>query len=515
MPRRARTSSRQLILTAAALFVTAAVATSAESGPSFKAGFAERDVSPKIGMEQPGGYGKAYHRVFHDPCKVRAVVFDDGDNRVAIVGIDALFIRRATVAAVRKRIEAKCGIRPDSVLVSASHSHSAGPIGHLLPGELGGADPLVVRLATEESVIANPEYLTQVETGIVDAVVEADKARVDAAGSARFGQAEGVAFNRRFHMKNGLTFTHPGQGNPEIVKPAGPVDPQVGVLGVWDAKGAFLGCIVNFACHCTTGPGGISADYVYYVERTIRSVMGEKAIVVFLAGAAGDVTQVDNRNPNQIKQFGEISARFVGGQVGAAALACLLQMEQATGPLAPVVARSRDLSIPRRVPRPEHLAKAREIVAKDRKSADATEWTFAKELVVLNEKIAREPKAPVETQAIQVGPVVFLANPAEYFCQFGLDLKKGSRFPFTFPVSNANGSIGYVPTEEAMSEGGGGYETRLTSYSNLVPKAGRLIADTLLDLSTGLQPGGVPKPKPLPAFQGAPWPYGNLAPQVD
>lgn len=512
-----KTTFRRLIA-GVGLFLAAGSAQAAESpAPSavFKAGFAERDISPAIGMEQPGGYGKAYHRSFHDPCKARAVVFDDGKSRVAVVGIDALFIRRQTVQAVRNAIQKRCGIEPASILISASHAHSAGPIGYFLPGEFDDASPLIKSLVYEHTVCGNPEYLAKVEQGITEAVAEADAKRTPARCGVGFGLEDKVAFNRRFRMKEGFTMTHPGQGNPAIIEPAGPTDPQVGVLGAWSEKGEFLGCVVNFACHGTTGPGGISADYICYVEKTIRGLMGDKAVVVFLPGAAGDVTQVDNRSPYQIKQFGEVSARFVGGSVGAEAVKALLAMEQGAGPLGPLAVRDRVLEIPRRRPSPEHLARALELVKKDPKAIDATEWTFAKETVVLDARIAREPVVPVEVQAIQVGPAVFLACPAEYFCQFGLDLKARSKFPFTFPVSLANDSIGYVPTEEALGPRGGGYETRLTSYSNLEPAAGRRIADALIELSSGMKPGPIPHPPALPPFKGQPWSYGNLPPQLD
>lgn len=490
------------------------LASAAESEPksAFRAGFAERDITPEIGMEAPGGYGKSYHRVLHDPCKVRAVVFDDGKNRVALVGIDALFIHRQTTESVRRTIEEKTGIPGQAVMLAASHSHSSGPMSGVMPGAFDQASELVRKLAYEHSTAADPRYLETVEKALVESVTEAnEKLTAVKAGIGR-GIEDKVAFNRRFRMRTGLTVTHPRQGNPDILEPAGPTDPEVGVIGVWDANNKFLGCVVNFACHATTSPGGISANYVYYLERAIRGFFGEEAMVVFLNGASGDVTQVDNLSP-YVNPGAEPWAQRVGGRVGAEAVKVLLSMHP--GELTPVAATNTVLTIPRRVPAPQRVERSLAMVQKDPKTVDYTEWTFAKEIVLLDADLKHRPEAQAEVQAIQVGPAVFVTTPAEYFCDYGLKIKQGSKFPYTFPVSLANGCVGYVPTEEAFGPRGGGYETRLTSYSNLEPTAGTQMMNAGLKLTEQLTPGAAPAPPKVPEFQGLPWNYGNLPPELD
>ena len=481
-----------------------------QNNPTTLAGFAEADITPEIGMEQPGGYGKAFHKTFHDPCKARAAVFSDGTNRAAIVGLDALIVPRALVLAARAEISAKCGIAPSAILINASHSHSSGPIGMVQPGEFDKAPEFIRKLAYEQSSAADPRFLDKVRAAIVNAVCQADASKAALLCGVGSGKEDKVAFNRRVRMANGRTFSHPGQLNPDMIKYAGPIDPEVGVIGAWDRKGQLTGCIVNFSCHATTNAGGISANWIYYLEKTIRGFFGDKVTVVFIQGACGDVTQVDNFSRVQ-QPAGEEWGQIVGGRVGAEAIRVLLSMPR--GALAPVASAQNVLKIPRRKPSAEKVRNAMELASKDPRQIGSTDWIFAKETVMLDYLIQREPVADAEVQAIQIGPAVFVSNPAEYFVEFGLEIKAKSRFPFTFPAELSNGCVGYVPTEEALSDSGGGYETRLTFYSNLIPEAGRRMAAAGIALANRMTPGLLPSAPPAtPAKE--PWQYGSVPAEI-
>jgi len=486
-----------------------------------KAGFCEADITPAVGMERPGGYGKAYIVAIHDSLKVRASVFeDDRGVRIALVGLDSLGIEAKTAARIRREASALCGIKEDNILLAASHTHSGGPIHGCFAEDYENAPELVQVLARDYSVVVDPDYHRQVVAQAVKAIEEADRRKEDALVSVGSGYEDKVAFNRRFRMKNGRVYTHPGKGNPDIIEPAGPTDPEVGVLGAWSRDGRLLGCIVNYACHGTTFCRDVSADWIYYLEQTIRGVLGEEATVVFLNGAAGDVTQVDNLSMRE-QEFGEKWSRFVGARVGAEAVKVLVSAER--GDAAPVATARKVLVVPRRTPAKDRYENALFIVKQGledvktgKKKPDeiyTTDWIFAKEILLLEHLVGREPVARVEVQAVQVGPAVFLANPAEYFCQHGLNIKKSSPFPFTFVVELANGSAGYVPTPDAFGPDGGGYETILSRYSNLPVDAGRTIEDTSVELAKSLTPGRVP-PGSTTKFCG-PWDYGVRGPEIE
>jgi hypothetical protein len=489
------------------IFLAAISAFTVHAAAGFRAGFAERDITPELGMEVPGGYGKAYGRRIHDPCKARVAVFDDGKQRVALVGLDALGVPRSLVAEVRERIRERCGIT--AVMIGASHSHSSGPLIGVMPGEYDHASDLVKELANKHSTCVDPKYLAIVRDAIVDGVVAADAGRIEATAAFGVGSEPTVAFNRRVRMKNGLSFSHPGKGNPDNVDYAGPTDPQVGVIGVWNPDGKLLGCVVNFSCHATASGPWISANWVHYMEQAIDGYFGKEAAVVFLQGACGDVTQVDNLDPHANPE-GDAWSQFVGGRVGAEAVKVLLGMSQTRVNEVPVDARTKTLTIPRRKPAPERVAAAIELAKQDPKNA-GPDWVWAKETVLLDALLAKSETVEAEVQAIQVGPVVCVSNPAEYFCAYGLEIKAGSGFPMTFPVELANGCIGYVPTVEAFGEHGGGYETRLTSYSNLEITAGDKLRDAGIELARQMRPAPLPRRPPAPPFK-EPWQYGNVPP---
>lgn len=478
-----------------------------------RAGLFELDITPFIGMERPGGYGKVYIDRIHDSLKARAVVIEEDDEKIAICVLDTLVIQsRKFVKEIREEIEKETGIKKENILISATHTHSGGPFFGPLPDGYSDAPEIVKTLLDKYSIITDPFYYQIVKRRIVDSVKMADMLKEEVLFQIGYGFEKSVSFNRRFRMKNGKIYTHPGKGNPDILEPAGPIDPDVGVLSFWNKNGNFLGCLINFACHCTTSPGGASADWLYYTEKIIKKVMGENSKVILLQGASGDVTQVDNLSQRE-NEFGEKWANYVGTRIGLESLKIILTEEKYE--FKKLEVKNKVFKVKRRKQSEGKFKKAFEIVEKglmDENIRKTTEWTFAKERVILDYFSKKEPEIEIEIQVIQIGPLVIVTNPGEFFCSLGRKIKENSKFPFTFIVELSNGNAGYLPDKEAFSENGGGYETVLTSYSNADIDTGERIVEESIKLIKNFEPYNLPYKK---VSSYSPWSYGILGPEID
>lgn len=63
----------------------------------------------------------------HDPLLASAVCLESGGITLLLIALDILFFSSDTAARIRKKLCTACGIKPEHILVSATHTHS-GPL---------------------------------------------------------------------------------------------------------------------------------------------------------------------------------------------------------------------------------------------------------------------------------------------------------------------------------------------------------------------------------------------------
>jgi neutral ceramidase len=414
-------------------------------------GFAETDITPKLGSQSPGGMQSRRLNAVHDPLKAVAMVVQNDQAAVALVGIDALFITEGTTACAREAITAATKIPGSNVLIGASHTHGGGPVATCFESE------------------ADPDYAGLVAKRVAEPVISAYHSLHAAELGDGIGHEPSISFNRRFLMRNGRQATHPGKGNPEIVKPAGPIDPDVGVLAARAPDGELLGLFVNFACHLTVmGGNGFTADYVYHLREALRRHYKKPALPVgFLLGAAGDVTQVDNRRAG--REFGEEWSNLFGLALAAEVIQTVARMSWSKE----AVIRVAQTLVPIAIREPRDGPA--EPPALGLGSGSVADKIYAHEREAVEKERARRPMIPCEVQAIRIGDLGIVTNGAEFFCQLGLDIKAASPLARTWVVSLANQWIGYVATPSAYYAGG--YEPRTARSAKMAPWAGQALVE--------------------------------------
>lgn len=424
------------------LFTVPVVAKDGEgaiSGYNFNVGVGRVDITPAEEVTLAGSPSPTKTSTVDTPLFVKALVVSNGEQMVAIVTLDHLKYPTGLADRARKHIEATTGISAGNIIICASHSHS-GPLW--------------------------PYYSDKLITPIGQAVALAvDNLEPCKLGTAT-GIVDGVSRNRRL-LKDGeawnIWLLKPSERDK--YPPAGPVDPEVGVLAAVGQDGKYKAILYNYACHPdTTRSDLISADYPGHVQRVVEERLGYAVPTLFLLGPCGDI------NPSH-NDWSDVFGEKVGEEI----LESLGRVEFIAKPILCVESREKQL------PGRENSEFNEEEIS--------LKWPAQLEHYRKAFKEMRRVERPTY-KAVFIGLRIgddfsIITNPVELFCETGLNIKENSPFKMTMVSTLTDGACGYVPPIEASKAGG--YEAWYGEHSYLSINAAHIIEAESLDILEQLE----------------------------
>jgi len=435
---------------------TAIFAKQSADGAELTVGAAETVITPVLRSPMAGYYFDRKAEGIHDDLMAKALLFRQSGKTVGLVTCDLIALPRAVVDKAKALIEERTGIPPGHLIVSATHAHTG-------PRHRASYD----------------EWLVE---KIADAVQMAAARQVPAQVAFGVGEEKRLPYHRRFWMKDGTLRTNPGKLNPDIVRPAGGIDPSVPVLVVSRPDGLPLAIVVNYSLHLDTiGGTSISADFPHYLSSILGRVMRPEMLTLHTTGACGNINHWDVESEDPQRSFAEaerIGTMLAGEVLKVTTFAKPVDVDRIDGLI-------EDVELPLKSFTEEELAKAREIV----KTPNPPDVDFVLDRVwalrALEISGRKQPTISARVQAICVGAVALVAVPCELFYELGLDIKRKSPFSHTVVVELANDSIGYVPRREDYKNGG--YEV---VNSRLAPGGGEMMVEAAVKILRELKQNG-------------------------
>ncbi|WP_417384618.1 hypothetical protein [Gimesia sp.] len=411
-----------------------------------KAGAATSNITPPLGEAIVGGFAPFPAENVHDELHARCLVLDNGETKIAFVICDNLGITEDVYDAARAFIKAETDLPPENVLMAATHTHSA-------------------------TRASSPKYRDFLSRRIADCVRRALE-KVEPAQIGWGGVDEpSEVFNRRWYTTNpdfcknpfggvDQVRMNPPRGNAALVKPAGPIDPEISFISVQSLDGRPLALLANYSLHYVGGvkKGEISADYFGIFSEKIGTLIGaspeEGSFVGMLSnGTSGDINNINFSQPGKRSAAYEKMTQ-VADLVAKRVAEAYKNIKYQTW--VPLGSANAELTLQVRKPDAAMQAYFKKVLAQpeDAPQHHRYERNYAARVQSLLEG---PDEVTVKLQALKIGDLTVAAIPFETFCEIGLEIKDKSPFKDAFTIELANGYYGYLPTPAQHKLGG--YET--------------------------------------------------------
>jgi neutral ceramidase len=413
-----------------------------------QAGVAFVDITAPIPFRMHGYFYERLSTGVKDPLFARAIVLKQGKEMAAFVFCDLVAIPYAETMPARKKASEATGIPVEHIAVTGTHTHT-GPQFFMSLNDFWH-DYAVAKHGKDPYDAA--DYRSELINRIADAVVQAKAALAPIEASSGFASEKSISYNRRYRMKGGAVRFNPAINNPDIIEPAGPIDPQVGIISLSKPNGKEpTSLIVSFAMHPdTTGGTLYSADYIHTLDERLKHIFGTDCKVMFGTGTCGDI---NHRNVHSEKQR---TTEELGTMLGDTVASAIKK-----GELTPIKHPSlavRSIKVPCALQQvsADDVAKANKnmerLVTRELPFMESVE--ACKILDVERLRKIWGDTVPLEVQAFRLDDdTAIVTLPSEIFVNLGLAIKAASPFKTTLVVELANDSVAYVPTKQAFLEG--------------------------------------------------------------
>jgi neutral ceramidase len=468
LSRRILPKSTALAVVVAAVLLVMSRCVPAQAGGTqgvWKAGVATVVTTPEQSMWMAGyaARTKPSEGKVHD-LHAKALALEDArGTRFVIVTVDLIGFPREFRDAVEKEVGARYGLRPEALLLNASHTHCGPEVRAWRATQAWDLPP--------EQIELGKKYSDALQVKIVDLVGRALQDLAPAQLSYLHGRAA-IAMNRRSATGRGYTIAP----NPD-----GPVDHDVPVLLVTTPDGKTTRAILfGYACHNTTLDFyQFCGDYAGFAQQYVEETH-PGAVALFMIGCGGDQNPTPRRTLEWAKQHGRALANGVEQ-------ALVAQSRPVRGPLKLALGEATlELSPPPSV----------EELKQQAASSNKYERRHAEQLLDELEKTGRTRSTyPYLVQVAQFGDDLTMVGLAgEVVVDYSLRLKAelaGSaaaawKSPALWVAGYCNEVFGYVPSERVLQEGG--YEARdsILYYDITVtpfePSVEKLIVDKVHEL---------------------------------
>ena len=463
----------------------------AGAGAGLRCGAGERRLPPRLGVRLQGHIARtepADREI--DPLHARCLWMESARVRALFLSADVLEFSGEWAEAFTGEVSARYGIPPDSIFLAATHTHTAPSAIDL--GLLG----------------ADPAFLDEVREALLGAIGDAE-GRLEASlilpGAS---VAAGVGINRRTRdPETGKIAMRPN--------PGGEIDEDVLCAFVFGEDGGLRSALFNVAVHPTTlgvAIHGISADYPGRAAAALAESLGGGLVAIPVQGACGDVRPMvlDARgaefaegSPADVARLGAAVAEavrraldaslarhasgalpFIGGEC-LSVVSRVVELPFAYIPAAAELRRTE-----------EEARREIERLGAERAAAAGFAGSHENPLLAAQTCLAwagglREKSFGPDGRYIgrggisarfslcSLGPALLLFSiPGEAFCAIGKGVKRLGSPATTIVCGYCGGTVGYIPTGKAFSEGGYEVEAAFRYYGQpapLSPESERII----------------------------------------